>query len=689
MGLISVASAPLVYEPAQEIYVQGVRRVDARIESLTQSSGGEPSLLRMAFPLAGLGRAAARDQDKVVVYLDRHLNPAPKFVGRIVGSPDVAFGAREPTTLAYTAADLRHFLADAYCDRDYNRASRVDGSIEGRMSSRQIVVDLYKQYYAHQSSFRNSADILGLELSRFPDQVVGEFAVRGEPHASALQRLVETLGDGSYRLYIRYQANAQATLSCYKAGQGHQQFAVVGSRPLSSADNQPYGQANVGRGSSANNSAAVVNEVVVESRAWMRERAVALGPKFDVARLDELSNLLAAQIEPGPSVENPSYDPSASEFGRVWEIPKQVDADGVERLLEIQPDLLQAQQEDPYFKERPHGPALIYRFGDEDSWKIIHRGFSISDNAKVETDFPLIDLVEGEEAATIDRPILLDKLEAKFLPGGGVGLFYRNATPTSFNLADWASGAKEVRSEGSGGGVVAAVREGDPGDSDDIRGAVYVNSATGIIWLGQNVYPPFIGDLDLDLASEAFWPALASLRQFRAAVYLRDTREIDPEAPSARVFTLPTEVYLQATFLSVVPLSASSGRRGSSRAYVKRLSTSGAAAKHVAANWFKLEAASAAFGDYAATQTDWDEAGWSGESITTLRDDSAWLQKEAVNQALTLAEARLTVSRSMPRMPTHYQIGKLLNENGSILGNIVQITYDFKGRETLLEVSSQ
>lgn len=695
-GAISIAATTRRFTPRQTIEINGVERPDARVDSLVQSSGIQAAALRLWFPHAGRGSYPARDLDKVSVWLDKHLDPRPKFVGRIMGNAEVSFGARERPVVAFNAVDLRHFLSDAYCSVDYNVPNRLDGELHKRYTSRQIVVDLYKQYKAHQATIsgRTSADILGLELSRFPDQPMGEFAVRGEPHGVALQRLVELLGDGDYRLYIRYQANGQATLSCYKRGQGHQQFAVVGTDVTAGAASQPFGAATVGAGQTSSNSAKVVNEVVVESRAWMRETALPLGPLFDVSKLDTIANkLLAAQEPPGPNVENASYDPQAAEFGRAWEIPPQVDADGVERRLEVLPELLQANDEDPYWTERPRGPALIYRFSDEDDWIVLQSGFSIQNHRRVETEFPLIRVLGAEESETIDRPVKLTKLEVVDLASGGFyGLFWRTASPVGFSLAPWVSGEREVRDRAGGQGQELNAYSGGPIGNISVQGNVWMDAGSGHVWYGvAHLAPTDAGTIDIEGDGLVF-EALKSLVGFGRTLYLRDLREIDDENPAAEVWALPTEIYLEAGFLSSIPLSASSGKQGPSRAHVKRLSTSGDAARHVLARWFALSAASGGLADYTVTQTDWtDDAkdAWEGDDVTTRRDDSPWLETEAVNKALTLAQAQRTDSRVMPYMPTAYDVGPLLNENGRILGNIVEVAYDFHGPNTRLSIEGE
>lgn len=669
MGYISTSGSSFGSRaPELWIEVDGVRRSDAQIDSVRQSSGLAASTLEMTFPYAFRGDRPIRSLARVVVWLDRHLDARPIFVGRVIRSPQLTFNADGGPRLSYLAADLRWFLQnEPVCLRDYNKPSRLDGTFAETLSSRQIVADLYAQYQAHCSAIpgRTSADLLELSLASFPDVAVGELNVKGQAVGEAMQRLVESLGGGAYRLHVKYNSPSSVVLACFRAGQGLSQRVVIGTDQAANEFSQPDGVANVGSGDEAEDASQVVNEIILESPHNYRERAVALGPAFDPSLLDELTNYMsAAMIAPSSNIANPLHDPKAADFARVYEIPEQIDADGVRRRLKVAPQLFQPRLEDPFWRDREPKPFLVYRFSESDDWKVMFDGFAIQDNRLVVLSRRLIGTID-ETTEYDEASLLLDTIS---VPSGSASLFLVNSIPAGFDLAPYVSGEKEVRDGPGGGGSALTVIPGDPPALSFAPGAsvLYVNVSTGLCHLFRATVGA--GNLAQIIATSA-GPNRTTRR-----LYFRGANTVgEGETKQA----IPSEIYLNAGWISEVPLRAESGKQGSAGVHVVRLSTSDDGAKEVACNWFKLASTGEDIGEFEATEQDWEVDAWTdGGGATVLRDDTALLEAKAVNMAAARANALTSRQYRLPRQPVGYQVGRLLYVNNRQTGaNIDEVEY--------------
>lgn len=671
MGYISASGSPFgTVTPQLWIEIDGFRRTDATIDSVRLASGVAPSTLEVAFPYAFRGDRPARDLARVVVWLDRHLHANPVFVGRFIRSPRTTFDGQAGPRVVYAAADLRWFLCnEPVCLRDYNKPSKSNGELSEVLTARAVAADLHAQYVAHESAIsgRTSADILQISLSSFPDVPVGELNAKGEKIGDALQRLVEGLGGGAYRLKVDYHSASSAVLSCYKAGQGFSQRVVIGADQASNEFNQPAGRANVGSGDEGEDASRVVNEVILESPHHYRERAVALGPAFDCSALSELAEYMAAPFIPsGPSVANPLHDPKAQHFARFYEIPEQLDADGVRRRLKVAPELLQPRQEDEFWRDRAPRPFLVYKFSDSQDWRVLFEGFSIKDGRYVELTRRL--LGDITESADYDCGLLLDALHKN-----GGQAYLTNSIEAELDLAPYASGSSDVHLEPAAQGSALSVMPGDPPGTPPGASTLYINTATRkcYLWMAS-IQQAALAELN-DLANG---PVRASRR-----VYFRATNTVGMGETKRAI---PSEIYLNAGWISEYPLRVASGKQGSAKVHAVRLSTSDDGAKEVAANWFKLASTGEDLGDFEITEEDWGVDSWtSGGGATVLRDDSGYLEDKAINMALARSGALVSLQYRLPRMPVGYKVGSLLYVNNVQTGaNIDEVEYSgFQGND--------
>lgn len=694
MGVLFLDAQGVVSrQPKAEVYIGGAYWPTAQVDVVVQSSGLDAALVDIRFPDMRRDDRPAREMDRVVVYADRWRNPAPIFIGRVTVAPVLQSGPRGGARLAVRAADLRWFLNDDFCSRGFNIPGR-DGELNERLRTRAIFARIHAEYVAHQQTIsgRSSSDILGLDLASVPDQDAGEFSVRGEPHGTALQKLVASLGDGSYRLRVRYASGGSAVLSCFKAGQGKQQFGVLGTDFSRDEYAQNWGVAQIGDNEEGVDSSKVVNQVVLESPNLFRETALPLGPAFAVDRIDSVLDFMeAAQIPTGPQVTNPLYDPAAQSLGRAWNIPPQVDADGVSRHLKIERELIQYRGGDPFQDGRPLGPALVYRYAPGDDWIVRTDGFAVQDDRTVVTNEPLWRLMEeGEDPVEVDRVVHLSEARIADLVNGERALILQNPIPVDdFDLGEYL-GAGEVRLTPGGGGSALSVITGDPETNPFAdTGTIWINPATRRIH--------YVVRRGIPSASSAEFFLTLGVAASGVRAYFRAEREVDAEAPSAPVLALPSEIYFQAAFRSETPLQVESAVQPGSRARVRTLSTSRDGAKHVACNWFEFSAAAweqvagvpVQLGQYSATLQDAGVDAWTlAGGATVFRDDSPELLAIANNMAKTAAEPRANLARKMPRMPLGYEVGSLYNENGRARGNIHGVVLDFARGDTILEVGT-
>lgn len=695
MGILYLdAQGAVSFKPRAEVYIDGAYWPSAQVDVVAQASGMEATLVDIKFPDLRRDDRPASEMDRVVVYADRWRNRAPIFVGRVTVAPALQSGPRGGARVAIRAADLRFFLNDSFCSRDFNKADR-DGVLSERLGTRAIFRTIHAEYVAHQQTIpgRSSADILGLDLASVPDHDAGEFLVKGEPHGSALQKLVATLGDGFYRLRVRYASSGSAVLSVFKIGQGKQQFGVLATDFSRDEYSQAWGVATVGDNAESVDSSKVVNQYVLESPDHYREIALPLGPAFAVDRMDAMRRFLeAARIPSGPQVENPLYDPAAEPMGRAWNIPPQLDADGVLRHLKVERELIQYRGEDPYQDGRPLGPVLIYRYADGDDWIVRGEGFAIQDNRQVVTSEPLWRLMEaGEDPVRVDRVLRLSVPRVATLANGERAIVLRNAVPVDdFFLSQYLGDGQISFAPGGGGESLTAI-PGDPEVNPFAEtGSIFINTATGFVqYVIRRGIPSTANDPE-------FWLTLGAAAR-GLDVYFSADREVDPEAPAVPVLALPSEIYLQATFKSEVPFQVESAVQPGSRARVRTLGTARNGAKHVACNWFELTASAweevsgvpVQLGQYqAALQNEGVDSWTAAGGATVFRDDSPGILALANLNARTTASPRATLARTMPRMPLGYEVGSLYSENGQVRGNILGVVYDFGRGDTIIEVGT-
>lgn len=377
---------PVFHPPTQSValaeakilvYVENRRMKDVVVEHFEIGADLEPSQAVIRFPDSEYDAVPVKENQEVEIYVDRHLTGKPVFRGYVAGieTEDIGIGG----ALCF---DGRGHLDDYIYENNFNVEDEETGLVTNSADTRRIVQDGYNDYKRQSISNGNGA-VLGIRLSDFPSRYPGEQNLKGTSIGLGIQRLIESVLDGEYRLFVEHNRSKSA-LRVLKIGSGRSGHTVRGTNTNLRPEEQPHGNANIGTQRKSENAYQVVNRVIGEGRRRKVETCVQLVPLWDAASQQEIINYPQKYTQKTINGKrNPNYDSANDDVGRQYWIPtiddRWTDANGKTKGSIRHPKIMDSLVQTSPNSNRKEDPFILVRYPGDTSYQVHKDGFSYKD----------------------------------------------------------------------------------------------------------------------------------------------------------------------------------------------------------------------------------------------------------------------------------------------------------------------
>lgn len=630
----------------REVYIGGVRRADAVVNTISLSAGLAPTLCEVVFPALYGHQVGAQAGATVEVWCNRERYPLPLFRGTVVSIRQI--DTQRASLSMVTARDVRGALDDGFCTRDFNRVFK--GRTTETLRLPEIAAAILAECNAHQAAQGTpQSHRLALNTGSLPNRPVGQYLVRGESWGAALQRLLDEWGRGRYRLAVEYGSQS-STLFAFVPGQGALQETRRGTdREVEIAD-QAWGPPNAGEiNDEINHVGGLINDLTLEASDVVFEQRVALVPSWPGAGTADFEALLTEAIKaqqfPLPNGLAPiDGDPTMASVGRRYRIPDVVDLDGVERPLDLADELVQAQYyDDDVYQKVPNTPFVAA--ADEDGrWLAMFEGWSLS-GRDIIFDEPKSKTEMVTETRDLAVPVFTPVTDFPGYPGSYYWGYLHGMPAGAIG-----SGLQGFWTEPNQGGAqfeLQATSDDDP-NPPDAPYKLAIDLTRGVVMS------------TVDKVVYGHW----------TQTHLKRT---------------PMTFYLNAAWISRTRITGSSGKLGEGALHIKRLSTVEGYRKRVLKDHLRLEDSVVTAG------TAYTLADISFVSGTiTVEDDSTTLEEIATARVRATMEPLKLLTRTLPRGDLGYRIGEQLSENGVATGcSITEVIVDLVNMTTKLTAANR
>lgn len=394
--------AAVIREPIVRIYVNSIRRSDARVTLIQNACGFAPSAMTLEFPMSKYDHDPVAFGDEIEVFVNPHIFRAPMFRGLVVNPTDTQ--SRDVNEVSFVCFDERWRLNDSYCSRNFNEQDEKTKEYREELYTREIIHEILTEYRSHQAA-NNNANYLRPILSSFPNVFPGNLNLKGVPHGDAIQQILQDYGGDNWRVYVvHYETHSY--LKAFAIGSGLVGSVVRGTDVDKSAKLQPFGIANIGSIDRTEEHEQIVNHLVAFGARKQYETSLQLvkfwNTSIQANVLAKWDQYTKKQIS---GKVNADHDPRAAFVATRYAFPEIVDG-SVTRRPKVLPDIVQdfvfTDAEGTTHKAKPF---LAYKFSGDETWSVKFDGFSVQDDELIVLSQPLVKQTQGaDETSTKEVP---------------------------------------------------------------------------------------------------------------------------------------------------------------------------------------------------------------------------------------------------------------------------------------------
>jgi len=738
MPYTSAITAKAVIPYREEvIIINGIRRRDCRVITLTLTSGflaGQASLL---FPESTIDESPVSDGDEVVIYLDKKNYPNPFFRGLITSRNATITGGVE-----YVCLDLRSTLNDTFFTKDYNVPDDMTQEvIETKTLKTHVLFDAYNIHWAHHESQVEA--LMGMDFSLMPDNYVGEQLLRGVPLGAGMQQVIDDAGNNRWKLKMIYFPT-YSRLTAFQIGDwdlATESQIIWGESPARGIKDQPAGAANVGLLNITSGQSTLENHIVVEGARRIVEIAVELTGVWDATKQERLLNNYKRYSEKEASkVEifdedtkkfiineeakgiNPYYDPEVNLIGRHYAIPQIIDTwvigegeDAVTHGRTRHPKVMSKVVQKFFVQDRSENdldspPFIVYKYDGDENYRYMFEGFFVKNNKTLVFIKPLlrsdISMIENsgkngsvssatvynfsgdiesdvyESGDLIDYYLMISNKKVAFKITGNTPTTVTVTANSRVSALTDASAEfliykdNPIQTSGTGG-------VGDEDGNYTVSGATWTpNAYSGMSLITGTQFA--IGDDEEGKNTQA--TAFRIKYNTDTKLFLTTTDDLSNYSASWQIVTnetvkreFPSEIWLNFAYESEQRLEYDSNKEGTAYKDRKFL---------IRRNEFKW---TTEFENFIISYTDnvLSAEKRATEDVVNTYDDTA-MEAWATKRIAFTQELRHGFEVNLPAMDLHYSIGDRIKANEYLTDlNIIEIRYDLVNKTTSLSIANK
>lgn len=373
---------------------------DYIIGSFEENVGGLPATLEIFFPLLETYTNNWNENTVIILWINRHIDPIPKFIGYIKDYEELPNGEG----LKILCQDLRCRLEEGTCNKNYNERDEngdiltdANGQVK-YYSIRQCLEDIWTQYLSMASG-----DSIKLQksFSNIPNQYAGERKFEGSTFLDAINELVQAVYGKKYFIYLQYLESGTGILKIgdYDNGIGRKDI-YYGTDPSKTPNNQNFGLINAKSIHKSESPYAKMDQVIIYGANIIIESAVILAKAWDTTITDSVMNNYESFTEKGSNESlNANYNAKATYVWKRFKIP-QINDNGIRRQVPHYKSLISNNHKLIDEFNNPMKPknfvVVKWLVGGSPIYRVIFDGYSIENNTYVQFSKPLFEVVTNE-----------------------------------------------------------------------------------------------------------------------------------------------------------------------------------------------------------------------------------------------------------------------------------------------------